>query len=44
MVVAPLWMIAYTLAALIGQRAHRPPSTDDGVTAAKLPISLSCWS
>lgn len=31
---APPRMVAYTLAALIGQLAHRRLSTDDGVTAA----------
>jgi AcrR family transcriptional regulator len=35
-VVAPPRMIAYTLAALIGQLAHRRLSTDDGVTAAEV--------
>jgi hypothetical protein len=29
-------MVAYTLAALIGQLAHRRLSTDDGVTAAEV--------
>jgi AcrR family transcriptional regulator len=33
-VAAPPRMVAYTLAALIGQLAHRRLSTDDGVTAA----------
>jgi AcrR family transcriptional regulator len=33
-VVAPPRMVAYTLAALIGQLAHRRLSTDDGVSAA----------
>jgi hypothetical protein len=31
---APPRMVAYSLAALIGQLAHRRPITDDGVTAA----------
>ncbi|MGH3632803.1 MAG: TetR/AcrR family transcriptional regulator [Mycobacterium sp.] len=35
-VVAPPRMVAYTLAALIGQLAHRRLSTDDGVTAAEV--------
>jgi AcrR family transcriptional regulator len=35
-VAAPPRMIAYTLAALIGQLAHRRLSTDDGVTAAEV--------
>jgi TetR/AcrR family fatty acid metabolism transcriptional regulator len=34
-VVAPPRMVAYTLAALIGQLAHRRLSTDDGVSAAE---------
>ena len=34
-VVAPPPMVAYTLAALIGQLAHRRLSTDDGVSAAE---------
>jgi hypothetical protein len=29
-------MVAYTLAALIGQLAHRRLSTDDGVSAAEV--------
>lgn len=33
---APPRMVAYTLAALIGQLAHRRLSTDDGVTAAEV--------
>ena len=36
MVAAPPRMVAYTLAALIGQLAHRRLSTDDGVTAAEV--------
>jgi AcrR family transcriptional regulator len=35
-VAAPPRMVAYTLAALIGQLAHRRLSTDDGVTAAEV--------
>jgi AcrR family transcriptional regulator len=35
-VIAPPRMMAYTLAALIGQLAHRRLSTDDGVTAAEV--------
>jgi AcrR family transcriptional regulator len=35
-VVAPPRMVAYTLAALIGQLAHRRLSTDDGVSAAEV--------
>ncbi len=35
-VVAPPRMVAYTLAALIGQLAHRRLTTDDGVTAAEV--------
>jgi AcrR family transcriptional regulator len=35
-VAAPPRMVAYTLAALIGQLAHRRLSTDDGVTAAQV--------
>lgn len=35
-VIAPPRMVAYTLAALIGQLAHRRLSTDDGVTAAEV--------
>lgn len=35
-VVAPPRMVAFTLAALIGQLAHRRISTDDGVTAAEV--------
>jgi AcrR family transcriptional regulator len=35
-VVAPARMVAYTLAALIGQLAHRRLSTDDGVNAAEV--------
>ncbi|MGH3966709.1 MAG: TetR/AcrR family transcriptional regulator, partial [Mycobacterium sp.] len=35
-IVAPPRMVAYTLAALIGQLAHRRLSTDDGVTAAEV--------
>ncbi len=35
-VVAPPRMVAYTLAALIGQLAHRRLSTDDGVNAAEV--------
>jgi AcrR family transcriptional regulator len=34
--VAPPRMVAYTLAALIGQLAHRRLSTDDGVSAAEV--------
>jgi TetR/AcrR family fatty acid metabolism transcriptional regulator len=34
-VVAPPRMVAYTLAALVGQLAHRRLSTDDGVSAAE---------
>lgn len=33
---APARMVAYTLAALVGQLAHRRLSTDDGVTAAQV--------
>ena len=36
MVAAPPRMVAYTLAALIGQLAHRRLSTDDGVCAAEV--------
>jgi AcrR family transcriptional regulator len=36
MVAAPPRMVAYTLAALIGQLAHRRLSTDDGVSAAEV--------
>ena len=36
MVSAPTRMVAYTLAALIGQLAHRRLSTDDGVTAGQV--------
>ncbi|MDI3315738.1 MAG: TetR/AcrR family transcriptional regulator [Mycobacterium sp.] len=36
MVAAPPRMVAYTLAALIGQLAHRRLSTDDGVTASQV--------
>lgn len=36
MVAEPPRMVAYTLAALIGQLAHRRLSTDDGVTAAEV--------
>jgi AcrR family transcriptional regulator len=36
MVAAPPRMVAYTLAALIGQLAHRRLSIDDGVTAAEV--------
>ena len=36
MVTAPPRMVAYTLAALVGQLAHRRLSTDDGVTAAQV--------
>jgi AcrR family transcriptional regulator len=36
MVAVPPRMVAYTLAALIGQLAHRRLSTDDGVTAAEV--------
>lgn len=35
-VIVPPRMVAYTLAALIGQLAHRRLSTDDGVTAAEV--------
>jgi AcrR family transcriptional regulator len=35
-VAAPPRMVAYTLAALIGQLAHRRLSTDDGVTAGEV--------
>ncbi|KZS59851.1 TetR family transcriptional regulator [Mycobacterium kansasii] len=35
-VAAPPRMVAYTLAALVGQLAHRRLSTDDGVTAAQV--------
>ncbi|MGB8389728.1 TetR/AcrR family transcriptional regulator [Mycobacterium sp.] len=35
-VAAPPRMAAYTLAALVGQLAHRRLSTDDGVTAAQV--------
>jgi AcrR family transcriptional regulator len=35
-VAAPPRMVAYTLAALIGQLAHRRLSTDDGVTAGQV--------
>jgi AcrR family transcriptional regulator len=35
-VAAPPRMVAYTLAALVGQLAHRRLSTDDGVTAAEV--------
>jgi len=35
-IVAPPRMVAYTLAALIGQLAHRRLSTDDGVSAAEV--------
>lgn len=35
-VAAPPRMVAYTLAALIGQLAHRRLSTDDGVSAAEV--------
>jgi AcrR family transcriptional regulator len=35
-VAAPPRMVAYSLAALIGQLAHRRLSTDDGVTAAEV--------
>jgi len=35
-VAGPPRMVAYTLAALIGQLAHRRLSTDDGVTAAEV--------
>lgn len=35
-VAAPPRMVAYTLAALLGQLAHRRLSTDDGVTAAEV--------
>ncbi|KAA8959419.1 TetR/AcrR family transcriptional regulator [Mycobacterium sp.] len=35
-IVAPARMVAYTLAALIGQLAHRRLSTDDGVDAAEV--------
>jgi AcrR family transcriptional regulator len=35
-VAAPPRMVAYTLAALIGQLAHRRLSTDDGVTPAEV--------
>jgi AcrR family transcriptional regulator len=33
---APARMVAYTLAALVGQLAHRRLSTDDGVTATQV--------
>ncbi len=36
MVSAPARMVAYTLAALVGQFAHRPLSTEDDVTAAQV--------
>jgi hypothetical protein len=36
MVSAPPRMVAYTLAALVGQLAHRRLSTDDAVTAAQV--------
>ena len=36
MVAAPPRMVAYTLAALVGQLAHRRLSTDDDVTAAQV--------
>lgn len=36
MVAAPPRMVAFTLAALIGQLAHRRLATDDGVTAAEV--------
>ncbi|HZC52835.1 MAG TPA: TetR/AcrR family transcriptional regulator [Mycobacterium sp.] len=35
-IAAPARMVAYTLAALVGQLAHRRLSTDDGVTAAQV--------
>jgi AcrR family transcriptional regulator len=35
-IVAPPRMVAYTLAALVGQLAHRRLTTDDGVTAAEV--------
>lgn len=35
-IIAPPRMVAYTLAALIGQLAHRRLSTDDGVSAAEV--------
>jgi AcrR family transcriptional regulator len=35
-IIAPPRMVAYTLAALIGQLAHRRLITDDGVTAAEV--------
>ena len=35
-VAAPPRMVAYTLAALVGQLAHRRLSTDDDVTAAQV--------
>ncbi|ETW23782.1 TetR/AcrR family transcriptional regulator [Mycobacterium gastri] len=35
-IAAPPRMVAYTLAALVGQLAHRRLSTDDGVTAAQV--------
>ena len=36
LVAAPPRMVAYTLAALVGQLAHRRLSTDDDVTAAQV--------
>jgi AcrR family transcriptional regulator len=36
MVAAPARMVAYTLAALVGQLAHRRLNTDDDVTAAQV--------
>jgi AcrR family transcriptional regulator len=35
-IIAPPRMVAYSLAALIGQLAHRRLTTDDGVTAAEV--------
>lgn len=35
-IAAPARMVAYTLAALVGQLAHRRLSTDDGVSAAQV--------